>query len=265
MHARRRPIARGGLGELCQGAARRAAIRWRAGTLAICLLLSLLAACAARKSPTPAPAESGPTNVQTIAVFPFDNDAATDRERLDFLREWLPDAMAARIVQAGGMRVIDRGELLRMLAEQKVSLSDLKTSETRLRLGGIVGAQTLVFGAFSALGDQIQIDAHIVAAENAVVLQSLSIQGATAATRQLAARLSDQLLSGLGLRVTRQTLAAGLRDDRALAAAEHYYQGLALERAGKAEEAIDSYKKAVELDQNDVGARERLQKLLDAR
>src|SRR6185503_9198674 len=82
MHARRRPVAQGGPGQLCRGAARRAAIRCRAGTLAIGLLLSLLAACAARKPATPAPAESGRTNVQTIAVFPFDNDAVTDRERL---------------------------------------------------------------------------------------------------------------------------------------------------------------------------------------
>jgi len=44
MHARRRPVAQGGPGQLCRGAARRAAIRCRAGTLAIGLLLSLLAA-----------------------------------------------------------------------------------------------------------------------------------------------------------------------------------------------------------------------------
>jgi tetratricopeptide (TPR) repeat protein len=237
----------------------------QAGAPGVGLLLTLLAACAARSPSAPtAPVEGGRARLQTIAVFPFDNNAVTDRERLDFLRDWLADAMAERIVQAGEMRVVERRELLRILEEQKLGGSDLAASETRLRLGRIVGAQTLLFGGFSALAEQMQIDARIVDAESGVVLQSLSVRGDAGATRQLAGQLSDQLLSGLGLRVTRQALAAGLTDDRSLAAAEHYYQGVALERAGRIDEAIDSYKKALELDRNDVGARDRLQKLLAA-
>ncbi len=235
-------------------------MRRLASALGVSLLVTLLGACASRKPAVPA--EGGRTRLQTIAVFPFDNNAVTDRERLDFLREWLADAMAERIGQSGEMRVVERRELLRILEEQKLGGSELAASETRLRLGRIAGAQTLLFGGFSALAEQMQIDARIVDAESGVVLQSLSVRGDAGAARQLAAQLSDQLLSGLGLRITRQALAAGLTDNRSLAAAEHYYEGLALERAGKTEEAIDSYRKALELDRNDAGARERLQKLL---
>jgi tetratricopeptide (TPR) repeat protein len=170
--------------------------------------------------------------------------------------------MAERIANSGEMRVVERRELVRILAEQKLGASELASSEARLRLGRIAGAQTLLFGGFSALAEKMQIDARIVDAESGTVLQSLSVGGDAGAARQLADQLSDQLLNGLGLRVTRQALAAGLADDRSLAAAEHYYQGLAAEKAGRIDEAIESYRTALELDRDDAGARERLKNLL---
>lgn len=234
-----------------------------AAVVAVGVLSTLLGACGARKPAAPtAPTEGGRGRLQTIAVFPFENNAVTDRERLDFLSGWLPDAMAERIVQSGEMRVVERRALLRILEEQKLGSSALASKEAQIRLGKIAGAQTLLFGGFSAIADQMQIDARIVDAESGVVLQSLSVQGDAGGARQLAEHLSQQIVSGLGLRATKQAMAAGLADDRSLAAAEHYYQGLALERAGKTDEAIESYKKALELDRNDASAREHLQKLL---
>lgn len=231
--------------------------------LVVSLLATLLGACASRRPVAPAEDRGeGRARLQTIAVFPFDNNAVTDRERLDFLREWLPDTFAERITQSGEMRVVERRELLRILQEQKLAASELAASETRVRLGRITGAQTLLFGGFSAIAEQMQIDARIVDAESGVVLQSLSVRGDAGAARQLAGQLSDQLLSGLGLRITRQAVAAGLAENRALAAAEHYYAGLAAERSGKTDEAIDSYQKALELNHDDAAARERLEKLL---
>jgi tetratricopeptide (TPR) repeat protein len=238
-------------------------VRRLGDALVVGLLATLLAACAAHRPTAPAAAGGADrARLQTIAVFPFDNNAVTDRERLDFLREWLPDAFAERITQSGEMRVVERRELLRILQEQKVAASELAARETRVRLGRITGAQTLLFGGFSAVAEQMQIDARIVDAESGVVLQSLSVRGDAAAARQLAGQLADQLLSGLGLRITRQAVSAGLADSRALAAAEHYYAGLSAERSGKTDEAIDSYQKALELNRDDAAAREHLEQLL---
>jgi predicted TPR repeat methyltransferase len=50
--------------------------------------------------------------------------------------------------------------------------------------------------------------------------------------------------------------------DRALEEAELYYQGLRQEKAGQTDQAIESYRKALEIDSNDREARERLRKLL---
>jgi TolB-like protein len=223
--------------------------------------LLLVAACAARRPPPPpAPADGGRTRV--IAVFPFDNDAETDRQRLDFLRGWLSEAMAARIAQAGGMRVVERGELRRILDEQKLG-GDLASSETRFKLGRAVGAQILLVGGFSMVLEELQIDARIVDTRSGDVLRSITVRGDTRAMRHLAGQVSDQLLSALGLRVTRPALAPGLADDRSLVAAEHYYRGVVFERAGRTDEAIDSYEKVLGLDANDVVARERLERLRD--
>lgn len=231
--------------------------------LAGAALLTVLVGCAAQR-PAPAPPVQARGRLQTIALFPFDNHAVTDRERLDFLRDWLPDVLGARVGESGEMRVVERRELLRILEEQKLGASELASNETRLRLGRMAGAQTVLFGGFSAFGEQMQIDARVVDAESGVVLQSLSVQGEAGAARRLAAELSDRLVDGLGLRLARRAEATGLADSRALDAAESYYRGLTLERAGKTDEAIDSYRHALELDHGDVGSREHLQKLLGA-
>jgi curli biogenesis system outer membrane secretion channel CsgG len=231
-----------------------------AAALGVSVLVTLAGGCASRRPAAPAPAARG--RLQTIAVFPFDNHAVTDRDRLDFLREWLPDMLANRLAQSGEMRVVERRELLRILEEQKLGASELASNEGRLRLGRIVGAQTLLFGGFSAVAEQMQIDARVVDAESGVVLRSLNVAGETGAARQLADQLSDRLADGLGIQLTRQAIAANLADDRALAAAEHYYRGLALERQGATDAAIDAYRQALELDHNDAGSREHLEKLL---
>jgi curli biogenesis system outer membrane secretion channel CsgG len=234
-------------------------IRALTAALGVSALVTLLGACSTRPPATPA---VGRGRVQTIAVFPFENHAVTDRDRLDFLRDWLPDALGSRLAQSGEMRVVERRELLRVLEEQKLGASELASNEGRLRLGRMAGAQTLLFGGFSAVAEQMQIDARVVDAESGVVLQSLNVAGQAGAARDLASQLSDRLVDGLGLKLTRQAIATNLAGSQALAAAEHYYRGLAQERQGATDEAIESYRQALELDHNDAGAREHLEKLL---
>jgi curli biogenesis system outer membrane secretion channel CsgG len=201
---------------------------------------------------------------QTVAVFPFENNAITGRERLDFLREWLPDAIAGRLGEAGELKVVERRELLRLLQEQKLGASELASKEGRLEIGKIAGAQTMVFGGFTAIGDRLMIDARLVDSESGVVLKSVSTGGAAADARQVAAELCGLLAGGLGLEAARRSVETGLENERSLAAVELYYQALALEKKGETDGAIDGYRRVLEIDKSDGEARERLKKLLQA-
>jgi TolB-like protein len=198
-------------------------------------------------------------------VYPFENNAVSGRERLAFLAHWLPDVVSAELREASGLRLVERQELLRLLEEQKIGTSELAAKETRLRLGRLAGAQTLVFGGFTAVGEELSIDARLVDAESGAVLRSATVRGPTAEARRLGRELAAAVARDLGVDVSRRAAAAGLVDDRALRAAELFYEGLALEKRGETDRAAERYRQVLELDRNDEEARRRLKSLLGAR
>jgi len=201
---------------------------------------------------------------QTVAVLPFSNDGVRGHERLDFLREWLPDTIGAALGTSGELRVIERRELLRLLQEQKLGSSELASKEGRLELGKIAGAQTIVFGGFAAIGDVLSVNARIVDVESGMVLKSTSAHGDVSTARELGQQLARDLAKDLGITVARTAAAAGVADERSLAEAELFYKGMQQEREGKTDQAIDSYQKALQIDPNDGEARRHLMKLLGA-
>ncbi|MGH7822708.1 MAG: CsgG/HfaB family protein [Candidatus Binatia bacterium] len=240
--------------------------------IALFALAAVIGGCAAKPAAAP-PGASGAAVArattaaearrrQTIAVYPFENNAVTGRERLDFLREWLPDVVGEALRQGTGLRLVERRELLRILQEQKLGASALASKEGRIELGKIAGAQTLVFGGFTAIADRLQIDARIVDAESSLVLRSVTVHGAAGKARDLGAELAGKVAENLGLEVSRRTTGAGVTDSRALRAAELYYDGVSLEKAGKKEQAIERYRQVLEIDRGDEEARARLRKLL---
>jgi curli biogenesis system outer membrane secretion channel CsgG len=228
---------------------------------AVWVMLALLApatfAAEAKAKP------NAPRRRQTVAVFPFDNNSIEGRKRLDFLREWLPDAITTRLVESKQLLVVERAKLVRVLAEQKLGSSELASDETKLRLGRILGAQTMIFGGFMAIGGALSVDARIVDVESGVVLRSVTERGSPAEPRTVAGKLSNELVRGLGLAVAKKAAASGVASNKSLRAAEHYYRALAAEKAGKTDAAIEGYKKALELNANDVEAEARLKKLLE--
>jgi curli biogenesis system outer membrane secretion channel CsgG len=238
--------------------------RAAAGLLAA-VALSASACSTARpaaSAPASAPATTASLRRQTVAVLPFSNDGVRGYERLDFLRDWLADSLAATLQSGGQLRVVERRELVKILEEQKLGASELASKDGRLRLGKIAGAQTLVFGSFTAIGDVLQMSGRIVDVESGVVLKSASVHGDAASARALGTQLSERLASDLGITVTRAARAAGVAGDQALAEAELFYSGQRHEKAGETEQAVESYRRALEIDPNDGEARGRLKKLL---
>lgn len=226
--------------------------------LAAAFVAAFFAACAT--STAPAPAAS--LRRQTVAVFPFANDGVTGYERLDFLRDWLADSIARTLETSGELRVVERRELLKILEEQKLGSSALASKEGQLQLGKISGAQTLVFGDFIAVGDVLQLTGRIVDVESGVVLKSATARGSVGSARAVGEELTQRLAENLGITVARAAQASGVAGDRALEEAELFYRGLTLEKQGQRDEAIESYRRALEIDANDREARERLRKLL---
>ena len=210
-----------------------------------------LAGCApAAKFHTPeAAAEIGllPDQVpRTLAILPFENNSVTQPEHFEPLSRGLSAMLITDLQKSGtSIRIIERERIQALLKEVALSQSGSVDKETAVRVGKILGAQSIAFGSFMVLMDQVRIDVRIVMVETSEMLMAESIVGSSdgfiSSQQNLARRI------GRSLRITLQPpQVVGKGSD--ISAALYFSQGLdALDRGDK-EEARQLFAKAVAID-----------------
>ena len=124
----------------------------------------------------------GQTQTQTqvatptaVVVWDFDNqspNAAQSAATADFLKRSLSENLTVSLLQVAGLPVLERQKLKDLLAEQKVSATELADEDARVRLGRIVGAGRMVFGGYFVLGDEVQVHVRVVDTATSRVLFS---------------------------------------------------------------------------------------------
>ncbi len=95
-----------------------------------------------------------------VAVWDLDDLTAGENVRSD-----LGELLAASIIdilQAEGIRVVERDRLVRILEEQRLGSSGLADPATRLRLGRIAGAGLMLFGGYQVVGHRARCDLRLV-------------------------------------------------------------------------------------------------------
>lgn len=105
--------------------------------------------------------------VKTIAVLDFTDLQGTVTELGKFLAEELSSDLVMGQKQ---FDVIDRANLKRLLNENKLSRSGLVDPETIKRLGKMAGADALVTGTVTPLGNSLRVSARIIHTETARIV-----------------------------------------------------------------------------------------------
>lgn len=105
--------------------------------------------------------------VKTIAVLDFTDLQGTVTELGKFLAEELSSDLVMGQKQ---FDVIDRANLKRLLDENKLSRSGLVDPETIKRLGKMAGADALVTGTVTPLGNSLRVSAKIIHTETARIV-----------------------------------------------------------------------------------------------
>lgn len=109
------------------------------------------------------------TSKTTLAAFPFSCEEKLRRQRVGFAAAEL---MSHRFVAESNFMVVERGEINRLLSEQKLQASGVTDSATAVRLGRVLGAGVLLLGNINRVDGVYQVNARIVNAETSEVVVS---------------------------------------------------------------------------------------------
>lgn len=120
-----------------------------------------------------APVAWGQDSRPGIAVFPFDNGGSygQDKENFDALQVGLQQMLITEFAQNAQLRIVERGRIKDLLAEQDLAASGRVDANTAAKLGKIVGARYVVLGGFIDFYGDFRMDARIVNVETSEVMK----------------------------------------------------------------------------------------------
>jgi curli biogenesis system outer membrane secretion channel CsgG len=121
---------------------------------------------------------SGPGRVlgerpPSVAVWDLD-DTGGGGDSLEGGGELLSNQVLEAFQEDAGFRVVERQKLLHVLEEQRLGSGELADETTRLRLGRLVGARYMVFGAYMTSPAGMRIDLRLVEVETGRVRKAVS-------------------------------------------------------------------------------------------
>ena len=110
-----------------------------------------------------------PVDKATLAVFQFNCEKKLEERRVGFA---VSELMSHRFVADGTFTVVERGELGKLLQEQRLHASGAVDSDTAARLGRLLGARGVLLGNVQRVDGKYQINARLVDAETSAVIAS---------------------------------------------------------------------------------------------
>ncbi len=123
--------------------------------------------------PAPERPAYGPGSV--VAVWDMEDLSPIKTHQPD-LGEFISGAIIETLESRCKFRVVEREKLILVLEELSLGASDLASEATQLRIGEILGAKLMVFGAYQVIGDIVRLDLRLVEVERGLIVKTASNQ-----------------------------------------------------------------------------------------
>jgi TolB-like protein len=143
-----------------------------------------------------------------------------------------------------GMRVIERQNLQLLLQEQRLALSGRVDENTAIEIGRMVGAQYVIHGQVTSIGETTRMDMRAVDAETGEVFEVQKVSGETTELLSLVVRIAD--IFSQQLHLTPPSARAGM-ENIPVQATIAFSRGVDFEDKGEPEQAIVQYERALEI------------------
>ncbi len=208
--------------------------------------------------------------MKTLAVMDFTNTSVDEKERFDSMQQGFASMMINYLEGATGLKVVERERIQWLLDELELQRDGgLVDQASAVRTGKLLGANAVLFGAFTVHGNQMWISARLVKVETGEILLAEQIFGKKDEFFELIEKLSDQVADAIGVELAKNNndnnggsaSAGGDGESHSLDAVLSYSQGLGLIEQEKYQEAYDKFIEALEYDPNYTRARRKADSL----
>ena len=185
----------------------------------------------------------------SLAILPFRN--ASGDSALDWLGASLAEMLTTDVGQSSSLRTVSAERIHQILRDLRLPVNSEFDPATLRRLAEFSSAETLVWGQYAKVGEQIRIDATLqdVKRQRAVPLK------VTAATEKDVLQAVQQLAQSIqqNLRLSSDVLKelrakSFLPSSQSLAALRYYTEGLELSRQGNPVEAAKRFEASINAD-----------------
>jgi TolB-like protein len=130
----------------------------------------------------------------TMAILQWENNAGENYR--DFVKG-IPEMMMTNLGKSGRLRVIERLQVQRAYSHFALEESGLLSESQVKNLGTWLGADYIMLGSFTRMGEQIRLDTRVIDSRNGVLLAGETCSGSPSYALSLIDNLTDKILNHL--------------------------------------------------------------------
>jgi serine/threonine protein kinase/tetratricopeptide (TPR) repeat protein len=192
---------------------------------------------------------AAPTRTVSLAILPFRN--ASGDSSLDWLGPSLAEMLTTDVGQSASLRTVSADRIHQILADLHLPSNSEFDPGTLKRVAEYINAETLVWGQYAKVGDQIRIDATV---EDMKRQRTTPLKVAAPTEKELlkaVQQLAESVQQNLALSddVLKELRAKSLKpSSQSLAALRFYNEGLELTRQGNHLEAAKRFEASIQAD-----------------
>lgn len=183
--------------------------------------------------------------MKTMAIIDFMNSSVDEKEKFDPMEKGFADLLIHRLNNATNLKVVERERINWLLNE--IEIQDKYSMEGAVRIGKMLGAQTVLIGSFIIFNDEIWLGARLVKVETSEILLTDEIKGDLDEFFDLAAKLSEKIAVKIGEEITSPETAIST-ETKQLDAILSYSKGLSYLEKGDYQNAYQMFMEALQQD-----------------
>ena len=201
-----------------------------------------------------------------VAVLRFDNGGShgenAEEGDFDALEVGLQQMLLTELAQNSNLRIVERGRLNALLAEQDLAAQGRANQASAAQIGKLVGARYVVLGSFTDLFGQFRMDTRVVDVETGEILKTETVRDRREKIYDLLVDLAGQIVSDVNLpplpEQTTKTIKSRNIPPEAITL---YSRAQVFQDAGHTDRAIELYRRLTDEFPDMVQAKEALEQL----